>query len=650
MRKAFFFIWLLSICIPTIVICQASQTPAYQIELDKAELAYLSKKYNTAAQLYQKVYPKVKDEETKQKVLFKIADSYRNSNNFKQALKWYEEVLNSKYPDPAILYSYGQLLKNFERYDEATRAFYDYNFEVPEDPNGKTAMQSCALAGDWKANPLKFNVKNESAINTDQSDYAPFYQGGKVIFSSTRKEAQGSEIFEWTGQKYCDLFEATFSNENFSKPAALKALNSNYNEGVAWLDTAGTMVFFTQCNGKDGKGLFCKVLVSYFQNGAWLEPKPLPFNSDSFSIGHPAMTADNKRMYFSSDMPGGFGKKDIWYVAYDAIKDVWGNPVNLGANVNSAEDEMFPFVDENGVVYYSSKGFLGMGGLDLFKTADSANTFKKAENLRYPINSGGDDFSISFIPESRRNNGGAIAFFSSNREGGQGDDDIYSIAIKPIVVLVKGRVYDRESGQPVNGASVSATNLGGNNQWKIKTNDKGLFSAELPLKDVFGIMASKETYFNSANKRVSTLDITKDSTIEIELPLDLVPPADVELTLEGIYYDLDKWDIRPDAAKVLDSMAIILRFNPNLVIELASHTDSRAPAPYNLELSQKRAKSCVDYLVSKGIAKDRLVPVGYGETKLVNDCSDDVDCSEEEHQQNRRTTIRVLRTDYKPKR
>jgi outer membrane protein OmpA-like peptidoglycan-associated protein len=163
-------------------------------------------------------------------------------------------------------------------------------------------------------------------------------------------------------------------------------------------------------------------------------------------------------------------------------------------------------------------------------------------------------------------------------------------------------------------------------------------------------MASKETYFNSANKRVSTLDITKDSTIEIELPLDLVPPADVELTLEGIYYDLDKWDIRPDAAKVLDSMAIILRFNPNLVIELASHTDSRAPAPYNLELSQKRAKSCVDYLVSKGIAKDRLVPVGYGETKLVNDCSDDVDCSEEEHQQNRRTTIRVLRTDYKPKR
>lgn len=631
-------------------LAQAPTPPAYQIELDKAERAYASKKYNTAAVLFQKVYPKIKEEEAKQKILFKIADSYRNSNNFKQALKWYEEVLNSKYPDPAVLYSYGQLLKNFERYDEANRTFYDYAFEVPEDLNGKNAMLSCALAGEWKANPKKFNIINLKELNTDQSDYAPFFQGNRLIWTSTRKEAQGSEVFEWTGQKYCDLFESKLSAGTFGKAEPMKALNSNYNEGVAWLDSAGSMVFFTQCNGKDGAGLFCKVLLSYFQNGAWLEPKPLPFNSDSFSIGHPAMTADGKRLYFSSDMPGGLGKKDIWYVSYDAVRDAWGKPVNAGPNVNSTEDELFPYIDEQNTLYYASKGRIGMGGLDLFKTADSSQTFKVAENLYYPINSGGDDFGISFIPKALQTEGGPIAYYTSNREGGVGDDDLYAIAIKPVVVLVKGKVIERESSTPLGGATVKAVSLQGETLFTIKTNDKGLYTAELPLKNTFGISASMDKYLNSAIKSASTLEITKDTIIEIDFTLELIPEKDVEITLEGIYYDVDKWDIRPDAAKILDSLALILTTNPQLVIELASHTDSRAPAEYNLELSNKRAKSCVDYLAGKGIAKDRMVPVGYGETKLVNDCSDDVDCSEEEHQQNRRTTFKILRTDYKPRR
>jgi peptidoglycan-associated lipoprotein len=636
--------------VSNVLLAQEQQVKPYQLELDRADMAFLSRKYNTAAQLYQKVYPKIREEEEKQKVLFKIAESYRNSNNFKQALKWFEDVLNSKYPDPKILYSYGQLLKNFERYDEAGRAFYDYSFEVPEDINGKIAQQSCAVSAEWKANPLKFKIENVGNLNTDQSDYSPFYSNGKIVFTSTRKEAQGSEIFEWTGQKYSDLFESTFSGKTYGKPVALKSLNTNYNEGVAWLDSTSSSVYFTQCNGQDGKGINCKIYASYFQNGSWIEPKPLPFNSDSFSCGHPTFTEDGKRMYFSSDMPGGFGKKDLWYMTYDMVKNSWGSPINLGAGVNSHEDEMFPFVNSNQEIYYASKGKTGMGGFDLFKTKDSASTFKNAENLRYPINSGGDDFSISFIPESKRSNDGPYAFFTSNREGGLGDDDIYSVAIKPLVVLLKGIVFESESGNPITGASVKAMSALNKALAEPKSNDKGLFTIDLPLNELIALNASKEKYLNGASIIIDTRNISKDTTIEVRIPMNLVPAEDIEITLQGIYYDLDKWELRAEAKVVLDSLSGILKNNPTLVIELASHTDSRAPADYNLELSKKRAQSCVTYLIQKGIAKDRMLPVGYGETKLVNDCTDDVDCAEEEHQQNRRTTVRVIKTDYKPKR
>ncbi len=641
--------FILMFFLPLLLLAQEPQNKPYQLDLDKADMAYMAKKYNTAAMLYQKVYPKVKGETEKQQILFKIADSYRNSNNFKQALKWYEEVLNSKYPDPTILYSYGQLLKNFERYDEASRAFYDFSFENPEDPKGKIAQQSCAIAGDWKANPFNFKVENIATINTDQSDYAPFFSNGKIVYSSTRKEAQGSETFEWTGQKYSDLFEATFNGSTYGKPIALKTLNTNFNEGVAWLDSSESSIYFTQCNGKDGTGNKCKIYVSYFQNGAWVEPKALPFNNDSFSCGHPSFSADGKTLFFSSDMPGGFGEKDIWRIAYDPIKDQWGKPANLGANVNSKEDELFPFVAENGKIYFASKGKIGMGGLDIFETFDSAGIYAVANNLKYPINSGGDDFGITYIPESKRTAGGPIAFMSSNREGGLGDDDIYSIAIKPVIVLAKVFVYDRSTGNPIAAALLNLTDAKGKKIGSYKSTDKGTLSIDLPLNDLMALSASKEKYLSSLSLAISTQNILNDTSIDLRIPMDLVPADDIEITLQGIYYDLDKWDLRPEAKLVLDSLASILKSNPSLVIELASHTDSRAPADYNMELSKKRAQSCVTYLIQKGIAKDRLAPMGYGETKLVNDCSDDVDCTEEEHQQNRRTTVRVLKSDYKGK-
>jgi outer membrane protein OmpA-like peptidoglycan-associated protein len=577
-----------------------------------------------------------------------VAESYRRANNFKQAFEWYEKLVNTKYPNPKILYSYGLLLKNFERYEEASRAFYDYLFEMPGDSNAIREIQSCGVVQQWKAKPQKFDIKDVSVLNTPVSDYAPYYAGGKLFWASSRPEATGNEIFEWTGQKCSDFFEATLSNGFWSKVQNVKGeVNTNFNEGAACIDSTLSTMYFTQCNGIDGKGMNCKIYVSYFQNNAWGEPKMLPFCSDSFSVGHPAISADGKQLFFASDMQGGFGEKDIYAVSYDMVRDKWGTPQNLGPNVNTAEDDMFPFVDETGKLYYASKGFTGMGGLDLYVTFDSAGVYVKPRNLQYPINSGGDDFGITILPSSQVKENGAIGYYSSNREGGKGDDDIYSISIKPYIFVLRGKVFDRESMAPLAQAVVAVKDAYGKPVFSIKTGPSGEYTGELPLNAMHNLAAFKEKYFTSSSVIISTQNIKQDSVLEINLILEPIPAEDVDFTLKGIFYDLDKWDLRDESRKVLDSLTTILNKNPTLVIELASHTDSRAPQDYNLELSKKRAKSCVDYLITKGIAKERLIPMGYGETKLVNDCADGVECSDEEHQQNRRTTFRVLRSDYK---
>jgi outer membrane protein OmpA-like peptidoglycan-associated protein len=632
---------------------RAQQSMQLEIDLQKAKQVYDAKKYNTAATLYKRLYTKIQDDEKKNEMLYMIAESYRKANNFKQAYEWYEKLVNTKYPDVRIIYSYGLLLKNFERYEDASRQFYDYLFEVPGDKNAMREMQSCADALYWKAHPQKFTIEALNELNTDMSDYSPFYSQGKLIWASSRKESTGTEIFEWTGQKCSDFFESTKNGNTWSAPSNLKgAVNTNFNEGAGWIDSTGTTLYFTQCNGADGRGLNCKIYVSYKQNDLWTTPKALPFCSDSFSVGHPSMSVDGRRMYFASDMPGGQGEKDVYYIPYTAFNDTWGTPVNLGRNINTNEDDMFPHAAADGTIYFSSKGWSGMGGLDIFKTRDSADTFKKAENLQSPVNSGGDDFGISFVPASEiRQPSDPIAYYCSNRrESGKGDDDIYSIAIKPFVIMVKGKVFDKETGLPMALATVNAEDSLTKNFFSVKTDEKGEFTAELPLQQNVFINAQKDKYFKSAPAIVSTIDVQKDSTAEVTLYLDPIPAEDYEFTLKGIYYDLDKADIRPEAARVLDSLVIILNNNPNITIELASHTDSRAPEDYNLKLSQRRAQACVDYLLKKGIAKDRMTAVGYGETRLVNDCADGVDCTEEQHQENRRTTFRVLTTDYKKRR
>lgn len=622
-----------------ILFAQENSTPSpFDFEIQRADVFFNNKKYNTAANFYKKVYPKIKEEDKKNSVLFKIAESYRLSNNFKQAINWYEQLINTKYPDPKILYSYGLLLKNYERYGDAARMFGDYLFEIPGDKNAQREIDACKAAQAWKTNPQKFNIINVKSINTEFSDYAPFVAANKLFWSSSRSEATGNIIFEWTGQKCSDIFEATLKNEiigDVQKPRGL--INGNFNDGVLWVDSAITTMYFTQCNGADGKGENCKIYVSYNQNEQWTAPEALPFCSDSFTTGHPSFTPDGRKMFFASNMPGGYGEKDIYSVDYNPITKKWGTPKNLGATVNTIEDDMYPSIHSDGRIFFASKGHLSMGGLDLFYTIDSAGEYTPAINLGSPINSGGDDFGITFTPT----NSNTYAYFSSNRVGGVGDDDIYKIEIKPFLFLVKGKVYNSEDNSPINNVQVE---LSGLPQLKIKTDNNGEFVAEIELNKTTELLASKAEYFKSTPIYISSKSVIADTVVQLNIPLTPIPDENVELTLKGILYDLDKYDIRPDAAKVLDSLIIILKNNPTLVIEIASHTDSRADDDYNMKLSLKRAQSCMNYLIAKGIPKARLKAVGYGETRPINDCDD---CTEEEHQQNRRTTFRVLRSDYK---
>ncbi len=635
------FLFLIALLFSCFTYGQEKVQPAYIMELEKADQCFQAKKYNTAAQLYQRVYPKIKELTSKEQTLYKIAESYRLSNNFGNALKWYENLVNSKYPDPQILFNYAQLLKNFERYEDATRVFNDYLFEMPDNKLALEAIEGCKQAADWKAKPERFLVKNLTQINTPYSDYGPYFHEQHLYFSSSRKEAQGNGIFEWTGQKYADIFSSQIMNGSPLQVVSQKNINTDFNEGALCMDSLQN-IYFTQCNGADGKGLNCKILVSYFTENKYSNPQVLPFNSDSFSCGHPFWDNQYKYLYFASDRPGGMGKKDIWKTQYSFTKNEWSKPENLGTTINTNEDELFPSFDQKGNLYVASKGHIGMGGLDIFKcSTDSPNTIK---NMGSPINSGADDLGLHWSIDSN----GAMGYFSSNRPGGTGDDDLYAIYAKPFQLIVNGTIIDRETEKPVPSAFVGITEQDSKNIVQIKSDEDGQFSSSLLFNKNYAFSASKNSYLNSGIALQAIVG-QNDTTIQVIVWLDRIPAKEAELTVQGIYYDLDQWQIRKDAEPVLDSLAAVLKLNPGLVIELASHTDSRAEAPYNLDLSKKRANSCVSYLVNKGIDNSRLVPAGYGEQFLVNNCSDGIDCSEAEHQANRRTTIKFLKTDSKIK-
>jgi peptidoglycan-associated lipoprotein len=648
------------------VICMAYPVMAQKV-LDKADEAFTNHQYYTAVELYKQAYTSAKKAEVKAKILYRTAFAYQEINDMKSAETYYQKAIAAKYPDPEAVVRLADVLKSQGKYPEAITEYQNFKKMAPSDPRGDKGVKSSELAQQWKDNPTRYKIENMALINSKESDFSPTFSDKKyntLVFTSTREGVNQKQDIT-TGQNHSKLYETKLDkNGKWSTPVVLAgAVTSEFNDGAAAISKKGDFMLMTRCPEIKSKISGCQIYMAKKQGSGWGEPVKLPFNMDSVQFGHPALSADGKTVYFVSRMKGGFGGADIWKTIYDQKGNTWSAPINCGPQINGAGDEMYPYVsDDSKTLYFSSNSHPGMGGLDLFKAEIGADgKFSKApENLKAPLNSGADDFGIVFEGKKQR------GYFSSNREGGKGNDDVWSFYLPPLVFNLKGNVVSKGSsttqkgkGEPVTNAKVNilgsdgsiqdaTTGKDGSYSFKLRENvsytatiEAGKQAVSASWKD--GHLASQDMgALTTAGERES-----KDFVKNFELT-----PVEPRIRLPEIQYDLAKWDLRPESKDSLNFLYQILVDNPSIVVELNSHTDSRGDAKKNLELSQKRAQSCVDYLVNeKKIPSARLKAVGKGKTELLISDAEikKVKTKPEQealHQKNRRTTFKILSWDF----
>jgi peptidoglycan-associated lipoprotein len=630
----------------------------------RANAAFDAGEYADAIDLFKESYD-IAEKSEKTDILFKIAECYRKTSQSEKAELWYKKAIDKEYPGPIIFYRYGEMLKMNEKYAEAKDQFVKYKSLVPDDTKADDAIQSCELAMDWIENPSGYQVENMKFFNSKESDYSPCYARAdfmEVYFSSGRSESMGNEVHGATGQSFADIYMSQMDRKGkWSTPVPLDdAINTEMEEGTPMESGDFNTLYFTRCKMSKNKNFGCQIYYAKRNGDAWSKAQPIDLGGDSLVIAHPAISPDELTLFFVSDMEGGIGGKDIWMISRENKGGEWTAPKNLGAPVNTTEDEMFPYVHPDGTLYFSSTGHVGMGGLDIFSAKKSDDGQWKIENMRPPVNSPADDFGIVFQDGEER------GFFSSNRSG-RGDDNIYSFVLPPLKFNILGIVRDEKTDQILPDASVRSIGSDGM-QIETKTAKDGSFKFMLKPNTDYVFIANKDGYLNG-KERETTKGMNKSKDIRATIYLSSIAKP---IELPNIFYDFAKWDLRPESMVSLDKLVETLNDNPNVTIELMSHTDSRGTDASNIELSQKRAQSVVDYLIQKGIDKERLSARGYGEsqpkvvdkktadqwnflregTVLSEDYINSLSNSEQQetaHQVNRRTEFKVLRTDYTPK-
>jgi outer membrane protein OmpA-like peptidoglycan-associated protein len=625
---------------------------------------YDLKQYSVAPALLQKDFDAAGDAASKKEIALKIGDSYSRYNQYAKAEKWYKQA--------ADLGAFSALLKQGmmqmaqENYAEAIKTFTKLSkVDAVSKLQATNEIKNCERAIEWKAANSKITIENVASLNSPKSDFAPVWDNGKLYFSSSRSEAKGKEVNAWTNEKNADIFFSEKDKNGFGKVFPFDtALNSNYFEGTMAFTNNGNDIYFTRCQTldlsstakiKQAKNEYCHIFFSRKVYGEWGEPEMLALFPDTVNVGHPVLSRDAKLLVVSSDAPRGFGGKDLYY--FIKTDTGWSAPYNAGADINTKGDEMFPWLDEVSNLYFSSNGHSGMGGLDIFRAAKFKSSWKEPQNLKSPINSGADDFSYTIDKYKPKNVDDLIltsGYFSSNRAGGKGGDDIYYFEEGWVNYFVlNGKVQEKKYENPENPDSkllgmkplekVKVILKSSADSIAILSNAAGVFNANLKSETDYKLTYYKPGYF-SATGFVSTKGKRNQDSTYIYLntlaELDKIF-TQKEIVIPNIYYDYNKATLRPESKIVLDSILIFFNSNKELIIEIGSHTDSRGGDAYNEKLSQARAQSVVDYLIEKGIEKDRLAAKGYGEARLVNNCANDVNCTEEEHQKNRRTTFRI---------
>lgn len=623
-------------------------------ELEKANEMYKNFSYVDAIKIYERIAQKGF---VNQEMLESLGNAYYYNAEYKKALPWYEQLFQEgKYKvKPEYYYRYAQTLKSVGDYTQADKMMAKF-VELTNANDTRAALfeENKDYQTVIKNNSGRFQLNNAS-VNTENSEYGTAFYGDKIVFAGAtdaRKAKRG--VSQWTGESFYDLYEAEhFDQKLGSRKPFSSSVNTQFNESTPVFTKDGNTIYFTRnnyVNRKLGTDIENTILLKILRatkdkNGNWGNIVEVPFNSDQYNVAHPALSSDEKYLYFASDMPGTFGNSDIFRV--EILGDnQYGTPENLGNIINTAGRESFPYISKDNVLYYSSDGIPGLGGLDIFAAKFNADgSTSKPVNIGMPGNSADDDFCFVFNSDSK------IGFLTSNRPGGKGKDDIYSFhEDKPLLFScqknIKGIVKDAKTKAIIANAKVILSDKVMKEVGKDQSKTDGTFTFEkVNCNDSHYYLRGEKEKYETAEVNVT---VGKDEVVyEILLnPREVAIKKGMDLAkvfeIKEIKFDYNKADIRPDAAVELTKIVEVMREYPKMKIDIRSHTDSRGADSYNLKLSDRRAKATLEWIVKQGIDRKRLKAKGYGETRLVNGCSNGVPCTEEEHQENRRSEFIVV--------
>lgn len=603
MKKAVYII----VCLLLTAVAAGCRTP----KLSEADAQFQRGEYYDASVTYKKVYNKLrKKEERPQRgeVAFKMGRCYRLLNMSARASAAFQNALRYEYPDSTTLFMLAQALHADGKYAAALRSYDKYLEFCPDDSLAINCAEGCRTAQEIRARGSRYVVKQAKLFNSRRADFCPMYLGAdcdQIYYTSTTEKATGDKKSEITGMKNADVF---FSKKNekgeWERPEPVEGeLNTEFDEGIVAFSPDAQTMYLTKARRELNAPTSVEIYTSTRSDAKWSAPVKFEITADTLStFGHPAVSPDGEYLYFVSDMPGGYGGKDIWRIS---LKERQGSLVNLGPDINTDGNDDFPYVRSDGSLYFSSDGHPGMGGLDIFRATavgDPADLRWKVENMGFPINSAGDDFGITFGK-------GEDGFFSSNRGDARGYDHIYSFEYDPVRITIEGLVMDKDE-EPVKNAIIRIVGNDGSNQKEVARDD-GSFSFALQRGVKYVMLAGAKGYLNQKQEFASDSTM-EDANYWVEF---ILPSISKPSVVENIFYDYDKADLRPESKTALNELIAVLHDNPNVTIEMASHTDRWGSDAYNINLSERRAKSVVDYLVENGISRDRLQPHGYGKSR-----------------------------------
>ena len=650
-RVLYFLMLLLSLCA-----CRSAK-------LSEAEEKQRIGEYYEAAAIYRKVYTKTSPQKRDLRgyIAFRMAECNRLINNTGKATSGYMNAIRYDYPDSIVYLRLAQMQHKAGAYAEAIKNYDIYSENAPSSQLAINGIQGCELAPGWRKNPTRYEVHRMEKFNSRRAEFSPMLTGDKydqLYFASSRTKDKEAKISAITGQNNNNLFLVKQDEKGaWLAPQELEdEVNTEFDEGTPSFSADGNTMYYTYC-AQDPEGpRTAEIYISSRSSAKWGKGTRATIVKDSVTaLGHPSISPDGKYLYYVSDAVGGLGGKDI-FRSKVLGNNSFGPMENLGQEINTAGDELFPYCRDSVTLYFASNGHPGMGGLDLFKATQDSTGHWKVENMGAPINSMGDDFGITFAGQAEK------GFFSSNRNDARGYDHLYSFELPTITISIEGIVNDVDE-YPIEEATVRIVGKDGLNV-KVPVKKDGSYRVELERDIRYVMMASARGYLNQ-NYELHTGPEEKNETYIVDFFLS---PISKPVVIENIFYDFDKATLRPESKKALDEMIKMLNDNPNVTIELGAHTDRKGTDQYNERLASRRAQSVVDYLIAGGIKADRLEAKGYGESvpKTINkkmakqyDFLNEGDVLTEEFilnltpeqqeiadQINRRTEFKVLRTNY----